>query len=336
MPIQTGRERVKSALTFSTPDRPPRDVWALPYISLFRKDELDTLFRLYPPDIGRPELSPGSDDQDLDKLRTAGKYTDEWGSVWHVAEPGVVGEVKEPILADWNRLATFQPPWHTLQNRNWDHVNRTCDDTDLFMISSACARPFERIQFLRGTENLYMDIAEGSAEFRSLLTMVHDFFLKDIEAWAKTNVDAVSFMDDWGSNESLLIRPAVWREIFKPLYKDYCDIIHRHGKFAFFHSDGHIEEIYPDLIEVGIDAINSQLFCMDIEKLGKLHRGKITFWGEIDRQYVLPFGTTAEVGAAVRRVRAALDDGRGGVIAQCEWGKDNPAKNIEAVFEAWE
>ncbi|MEM3515676.1 MAG: hypothetical protein QW281_03350, partial [Saccharolobus sp.] len=100
-------------------------------------------------------------------------------------------------------------------------------------------------------------------------------------------------------------------------------------------SDGHIEAIYPDLIEIGIDAINSQLFCMNIEELGRKYRGKVTFWGEIDRQYILPFGTVEEVRSAVRRVRKALDTGRGGVIAQCEWGLKDPKENIEAVFEEW-
>lgn len=88
-------------------------------------------------------------------------------------------------------------------------------------------------------------------------------------------------------------------------------------------------------MEVGIDAINSQLFAMNIEELGKKYKGKITFWGEIDRQRVLPFGTPKTVHEAVMRVRRALDDGTGGVIAQCEWGKNDPIDNIRAVFKAW-
>jgi uroporphyrinogen decarboxylase len=106
-------------------------------------------------------------------------------------------------------------------------------------------------------------------------------------------------------------------------------------EFVFFHSDGHIAAIHPDLIEIGVDAVNSQLFCMDIEDLGCRFKGPITFWGEIDRQHILPFGTAEEIHAAVRRVRAALDDGRGGVFAQCEWGNDVSAENVAAVFEAW-
>jgi uroporphyrinogen-III decarboxylase len=143
-------------------------------------------------------------------------------------------------------------------------------------------------------------------------------------------------MDDWGAQHQLLISPEMWRAIFKPLYAEYCEIIHGAGKFAFMHSDGHITAIYPDLIEIGVDALNAQLFCMDIESLAERFQGRITFWGEIDRQQVLPFGTPNEVKAAVRRVRRALDDGTGGVIAQCEWGNDVPAENVAAVFEAWQ
>jgi hypothetical protein len=74
---------------------------------------------------------------------------------------------------------------------------------------------------------------------------------------------------------------------------------------------------------------------MDIEELARKYKGKITFWGEIDRQNVLPFGDMNAVREAVRRVRHVLDDGSGGVIAHCEWGKDNPKENIRTVFKTW-
>lgn len=331
----TSRERVRAALTFSNPDRPPRDLWPLPYISLFRKAELEALLSRFPGDFGRPELSPGSDDLDLKKLELPGSYRDEWGSIWHVGEPGVIGEVKQPILNDWSAFPSFQPPRESLRNRNWDNVNRSCDASSLFMISGTCARPFERLQFLRGSENFYMDLAYDTAEVRKLIEMVTDFYREEVQAWSRTNVDAVFLMDDWGSNTSLLISPARWREVFKPIYREYCEIIKKAGKFVFFHSDGNIESIYPDLIEIGVDALNSQLFVMNIERLGDLHRGKITFWGEIDRQRILPYGTPEEVRGSVHRVRKALDPGNGGVIAQCEWGKDNSLTNVSAVFEAW-
>jgi uroporphyrinogen decarboxylase len=147
--------------------------------------------------------------------------------------------------------------------------------------------------------------------------------------------DGIMFKDDWGSQTSLLISPTQWRTLFKPLYAEYCRIIRDAGKFVFFHSDGYIADILPDLIEIGIDAVNSQLFCMDIEEVARHHKGRITFWGEIDRQGALVFGGPDDVRTDVRRVRQALDDGQGGLIAQCEWANDTPAENIEAVYAAW-
>lgn len=330
-----GRERVTAALTFSGPDRAPRDLWPLPYVSLFRQDELDAVLARFPLDIARPEIAPNTRHADLANVARRGTYTDEWGSIWHVGEPGVAGEVKQPALADWAALAQYRPPWELVRNRDLAHANRQCERSDQFTLSAVCARPFERLQFLRGTENLLIDLAYGTKQIRTLLEMVHEFYLVDVDQWARSNVDAVFLMDDWGSNRSLLINPEMWRAVFKPLYRDYCERIRAAGKFVFFHSDGHIEAIVGDLVEVGVHALNSQLFRMDIEELARKYRGRVTFWGEIDRQRILPFGSPDDVREAVRRVRRALDTGQGGLIAQCEWGKDNSRSNVEAVFEAW-
>jgi uroporphyrinogen decarboxylase len=332
----TGRERVRAALTFNRPDRVPRDLWALPYVTLFEKESFDAVIQKYPMDIGTSQLSPGWSDKVIKASASAGSYVDDWGSEWHVGEPGVVGEVRKPVLYDWDNLKSFQPPWNLIRKRDLSYANKSCEESDKFMLSDVTARPFERLQFLRGTENLFMDIAYDAAEMRKLLEMVHEFYLEDVRQWCASSVDAVFLMDDWGTNRSLLIDPKVWRALFKPLYKEYCDMIHSAGKFAFFHTDGNTESIFGDLVEVGMDAINSQLFVMDIEELSRKYKGKVTFWGEVDRQHALPFGTKEEVQRAVRRVKEVLDDGTGGVIAQCEWGKQNPRQNIETVFETWQ
>ena len=331
----TGRERVKAALCFSSPDRAPRDIWPLPGMYLFQQGDLDAIEAEYPMDMTWCPLSEQQSRESLERLRRPGQYTDDWGCIWHVGEPGVIGEVKVPILKSWSGFESFQPPWRLLKGRDFSEANRCCDRSDRFMLSGMTAQPFERMQFLRGTENLYMDIAYGTAEFRRLLEMVHEYFLSEVESWCQSNVDGVFFQDDWGSNRGPLISPNVWRDLFKPLYKEYCDRIHAAGKFAMFHSDGQISSILGDLIEIGVDAVNSQLFCMDIEQFADDHKGKITFWGEIDRQHVLAFGTVQEVEAAVRRVRCLFDDGTGGVIAQCSWGPDNPIENIRAVYHSW-
>lgn len=341
--MMTGRVRVRKALRRERPDRAPRELWALPGVEMFRRDEKDALLERFPSDFAAPDVTTGAgpDVRYGTGYRTRGTpnmigtYVDEWGCPFTAAEHGVIGEVKEPPLAEWSALDALRPPDEILVMADFSNVDAGCAATDKYVKAGTTVRPFERMQFLRGSENLLMDLAWGSAEVMRLRDLVHEFFLREIELWTKTDVDGISFMDDWGSQERLLISPAMWRELFKPLYVDYVNLIHGSGKDVFFHSDGHIFAIIPDLIEIGIDALNSQLFCMDIEEIGRRFRGQITFWGEIDRQWVLPFGTPDAVREAVRRVRAALDDGAGGVIAQCEWGNDVSQENVAAVFEAW-
>ncbi len=346
----TAKERVIKAINFDYPDRVPRDLWWLPAVEMTQKKELENLLKKMPMDIGTPKFKAGVSDRQkgkstilvssvrnhpLDTLHKKGKYVDEWGSVWHVAEDGVVGEVKEPVLGDLSKIVEFSPPWEYLESTDLSEVNRSCAESDKFMLSDVCARPFERMQFVRGTQEFFMDLGYGSRGIFKLRDMVHEYNLRHIKMWLETDVDGILMMDDWGAQNSLLISSPLWREFLKPLYVEYCELIHKHGKYVFFHSDGWIEDVYDDIIEMGVDVINSQLFCMNIEKLAEKYKGKITFWGEIDRQRILPFGSIRDVSEAVYRVRRALDDSTGGIIAQCEWGKNNPAENIESVFDAW-
>lgn len=344
----TPRERVLRALEFRSPDRAPRDLWALPWVTQYAREDFEAVLRRFPSDFVTPDavagpgtggsLAPG--DRARGEPGRKGTWTDDWGCVFEVAQDGVIGEVKHPPLADWSALASYRPPQEIIGRTDWDAVNRACAANlagqESFMRAGTSLRPFERMQFLRGSENLYVDLGYETAEMLRLRDMVHEFHLAELERWVRTDVDGLSFMDDWGTQQALLIAPGQWRRLFKPLYRDYCDAIRAAGKKVFFHSDGHIFDIYEDLIELGVHAVNSQLFCMDIEQIGRRFKGRIAFWGEIDRQHVLPFGTAEDARRAVARVRRALDDGTGGVIAQCEWGVNNPRANIEAVFEAWQ
>jgi len=332
----TSRERVIKTLEFQKPDRVPRCIWALPGVELYRKPELDEVIRMFPMDFASPDASFGAGNRRRGVRGELGFWTDDWGCVRETRKAGVGGESVEWPLDDWSKLDSFKPPWEMIENADFSRANKSCAESDKFMMMSPLVHPFERMQFLHGTERLFLDLAYGTGEMFKLLEIVHDFNIKCIEMCAATDADAVQFLDDWGSQTSLLISPDMWREIFKPLYKDYCDIIRGSGKYVFYHSDGYIEPIYNDLIEIGVNAINSQVFCMDIEELGRKYAGRIVFWGEIDRQHVLPFGTRDEVAAAVKRVAGNLRYNGSGVIAQCEWGVEDPMENIVAVYEAWE
>jgi len=120
------------------------------------------------------------------------------------------------------------------------------------------------------------------------------------------------------------------------MYKEYADIAHSAGKFIMMHSDGWIESIYPDLVELGLDAVNSQLFVMDMEYLAKVAKGKLTFWGEMDRQHVLT-ARDPQVGRdAVREVAKHFYDPRGGYINCFEAGLGANPATVIAICEEWD
>ena len=332
--METSRQLVEKTLNFDGPTRIPRHPWTLKWARLHYPDELDRITARFPSDIATAPESLRTPCQTFGLDWELGTFVDEWGCTFTNIQRGVIGEVKQPLIASWQDLEKVKEPWGRL-SVDVDQVNAFCRASDQFVLAGACPRPFERMQFLRGSQNLYYDLGEESPEFFSLLDKLHAFFTREMELWAGTAVDALNMMDDWGAQSRLLISPRQWRRIFKPIYKTYVDIAHAHGKKIFMHSDGYIFDIYPDLIEIGVDAINSQLFCMDIEKIGELFAGKITFWGEIDRQHLLPHATPAEIDAAVRRVYRALYRG-GGVIAQCEFSTGSQPENVAQVYQSWD
>lgn len=132
----------------------------------------------------------------------------------------------------------------------------------------------------------------------------------------------------------LLISPETWRKQYKPLYKRFFDKVHTAGKFVFMHSDGYILELYDDLIEIGVDAINSQVWCMGLDKVAEKCNGRITNWGEICRQHILPEGSVEDVIDAVHKMKEALWV-NGGLIGQFEAGPDMPLENIKAGLIHW-
>lgn len=263
-----------------------------------------------------------------------GIYIDECGCIFENRQRGVIGEVREPVIGseDWSDRAKVRLPEHCL-DVDADKVNRFCGSTDKYVFANAWARIFERLQFLRGSEQLFVDLALRPKGLLQVLRTFHEFHCRLLEAWARTNVDGLLFQDDWGSQRSLLIDPGLWVEIFKPLYRDYIQIAHAHGKKIFMHSDGYILDILPHLIDLGLDAINCQVALIGVEKLRKF-QGQITFWGDVDKQHTLVTGTVSDVEREVRRIWEHLWD-RGGCIAACEFGPGGKPENVRAVFETW-
>jgi len=335
----TQRERVYKVLNREQADRLPRSLGGWPGVGMYRKDELDRVEEAYPQDIKRVAPVFGKSPYEQGIKNVIGWSIDEYGNKVYCAENGVSGEVKEPVISSWDKLDSYKLPWPFVKEADYSVVDRDCERTRQFCYIPSQARPFEQLQMLRGPENLFMDLGEGEGKLDKLIEMVHEYNICLVTRASATGADAVSFMDDWGTQISMLVSPGLWRGKFKPLYQEYIKIIHAAGKKVFFHSDGFIEPIYPELADIGIDAINSQLFCMDVEKLVAKYGGKITFWGELDRQKTLPYGSVQDVYAAVDRLRNAIVGKHGiltGMIAHLVWGNDTPEVNVAAAFDRWD
>ena len=206
------RERVYRTLQFEKPDRVPRDLWAVPGVEMFRIDELNLVAERFPIDITVPTSSTqkvvtaqsyygeettsnsiifkyGKSKRLSGNAFYVGTNVDEWGCEWQVGEDGVAGEVKRPLLAEWNKLDNFTPPWELINEADWSMVDRFCEKTDKFVITPWHINPFERMQFLRGTENLFLDIANREKAVFKLRDLVNEFFLKEIDPFfAVTNI----------------------------------------------------------------------------------------------------------------------------------------------------
>ena len=327
------KELVLATLNLESPRRIPRQCWLLPWAEKRYPGDSERLLREFPDDIiPVPGMYKGQLRSSGDRY-AEGSYTDEWGCSFTNIHGGLIGVPSRPLIESWDQMELLKPP-EVMLSIDVPMVNSFCRSSGKFIYSNSWIRPFERYQFIRTTGLAMIDIALDSPEMKTLIDRIHGHYLKEAEAWAGTDIDAIGIMDDWGMQKGMLVSPEYFRKYYKPLYREYAEIAHHYGKYVFMHSDGNILEIIPDLIEVGIDALNSQLFCMDIEEVGRRFRGKLTFWGEIDRQNLLPEGSESDIRKAVKRVFDNLYC-EGGVIAQCEFGPAARPENIFHVFESW-
>ena len=334
----TGRERVLRALEFRNPDRVPLDVWIMPGAFLKYGEKLSRLAERYPLDI-MPVPGP-SDHGFTPEYYRRGTYVDLWGCSWVNVQPGLIGEVKEHILADDERLDQYRPPveqflkwWEEAKPAIHESISRI-REREQFILGGWISL-FERMQFLRGTQELFIDIASKEGDTEKLLAVVMEFYHVYLDCWLDCDIDGVGFGDDWGSQISTLISPADFRGIFKPRYRELFTRVKKAGKKIFFHSDGWIYNLYDDFLDLGIDAINTQVWCMGIEKVREKLAGKITVWGELNRQSTMPAGNPEDVRREARLLKDSFIVNGGGFIGLGSVLPDVPLENVEAMFTAW-
>jgi uroporphyrinogen decarboxylase len=168
-----------------------------------------------------------------------------------------------------------------------------------------------------------------------LLNTIADYNIAQTKEALKYDIDAVYFGDDWGQQRGLQMGPKLWRQFIYPVLKRMYRVVHEAGKYVFIHSCGDVDELFDDLIDIGLNCFNPfQPEVMDVATLMRRYRGRLTFHGGLSTQRTLAFGTIDNVRAEVNWL---LELGRTGsyIFAPAhDVEGDVPLENMLAFIEA--
>lgn len=340
-------ERVENyikAITFSNPRWIPCRVSLMPATWRKHRKNLEEIVLRHPKIF--PDYKEGSIDFDIIDNPTyrRGKVTDSWGCVWENIEEGLDGLVVGHPLDDWEKLDTYTPPDPITQEErggipDWEKRREWIKELKSQGRLARGGLPhgfmYMRLYYLRGFENLMIDIALDDPRLERLINMVLDYNIRFINKWLELGIDIMDFGDDLGNQDRLPISPEKFRRYLKPCYKKMFSLCREKNVYVYLHSDGHILEIIDDLIECGINVINPQVRANTIEGLEKVAKGKVCIDLDLDRQ-LFPFATPKEIREHIETAVERLNSPNGGLmlIAECE--PDVPLENIEAICDTLE
>ncbi len=292
----TSKEIVKRTVKFEYPERVARSI---------------------PPEFGNDFGGIGMNPSVDARPRTKGIKNDEWGAVWENIGICKMGEVKSCPLENWNDWDKLNIPDVDAPHRWKDAERQSVENarSDKFIIAGGISL-YERIHFIRGLENTWMDIYLEPANLKMLIALLVDMNLKAIEHYKMLGADGYMFCDDWGLQDKLMIDPEKWREFWKPAYAKVYKAAHDAGMLTFLHSCGYIVEILDDLIDAGLDVIQmDQQQNMGLELLSERFSGRITFWCPVDIQNMMCRGSLEDIRVYAREMFKKLSTPAGGFIA---------------------
>ena len=252
-------------------------------------------------------MSPSPDDRPSSGV-------DEWGAVWENIGVCNLGEVKYFPLKDWNDFHKLNIP-NINEPKRWQYLDSAREKAgDKFLIAGGISI-YERVHFIRGLENTWVDIYQSPDELGQLIDILVDMNLTAIKLYAEAGADGFIFCDDWGLQNRLMISPDTWRKIWKPRYAQIYKAAHEASLYTFLHSCGYIVDILDDLIEIGLDVIQmDQQENMGLELLGERFGGRITFFNPVDIQNTMVHGTLDDIRKYCRKMVKLLGRPQGGFI----------------------
>jgi len=369
----THRERIITALQHQPPDRVPLDLGATgsSTISFRAHQRLRAHLNLPPepppllysqrsgtviPDdailerfgidvrpikLAKPQIAPEQEGE-------ADTFIDEWNVTWRrvpeghfISVDGPFSRLTDPVPGDLEKLNWPDRKDHADYRRVRDWARRLHEETDCAVILSLPNGPVHQCQFVRGYCQWLEDLLVHPDFVAALAERITDVWVgvatPALEA-TRNYIDLVCYGDDLATQQAPLMRPELYRKLIKPHHKRMAATVKKFGKPILFHSCGSVSSLIPDLLDVGIDALNPVQVAaanMDTRRLKQEFGRDLTFWGAIDTQRVLPLGTPAEVRQEVRRRIDDLGDSGGYVLCPVHNVQPEvPPENLVAMFEA--
>lgn len=242
----------------------------------------------------------------------------EWGYTWETIND-TMGQPRDHPLADADRINAYRPPDPSAPERTAHVAAQVAANPGRFVKANVGITGFNQATFLRGYEALLDDLLTDPRRAARVLDMVFGFENGLIDRFCSLPIDAIQFYDDWGTQQGLMVSPALWRRVFRPRYAEQFERIHRAGKKVWFHSCGNVRAIIGDLIDIGADVLELlQPDVMGIERLASEFGGKVCFCCSVDHQGVALSGARSEITAYADRLCAELGRFGGGLIACVE------------------
>jgi uroporphyrinogen decarboxylase len=355
------KERVLTALDHQVPDRCPMQISFTPeFAERLRRDlRLDGGAMHNPHGAGNTYVLERALDEDMlltsvgwansyygsERFGDGGEtYTDDWGVGWRTVPYETrfgTGHYTEKVshpLAEDAAIASYRPPDPTRPELYDDAAALLAEyGDDYWIVGVTVTTVLETATALRGYERILMDFVDNPDLLDALLEIPYHYHLSAARRLVQMGVDMVWIGDDVGGQDRMLISPRAWRRFLKPRMAEFIaalKALNPQVKVAY-HSDGTILPIIPDLIEVGLDVLNPiQPACMDPAEVKRRFGQKLCFWGTIDEQHTLPFGTPGDVAREVRTRLETIGENGGLIIGPTHHVQlDTPLANFWAMVD---
>lgn len=301
----------------------------------------------------RPVALPLPDLPEVTEEDGTVSFVDEWGITWKKPPGGLYFDVVEyrqiesvkdvETKIQWPVFDPKDPSWLKTLGELRRTASSLRSSTDYALVLDFGVAPFTMVQLFMGFEQSSISLMTDPALVEAVMDKVLETYFQSAQGVFEAVgdlVDAVyAFADDLGTQSSLWISPKVYRSVIKPFHRRVVEFIKARSRAKIiFHSCGSIVPFIPDLLDVGIDVLSPvqvSAHGMDTKRLKKDFGDALSFWGAIDTQRVLPFGSESDVVDEVRRRIDDLAPGGGFVLSSVHnIQPDVPPQNVVRMVRA--